>query len=226
MSGAARGPHEALFDRLDRQVLATFERHREELAAAQAHLPDFLVLTSRRRREAIESDPRYRTLGMVCALEGRAREMLAPPGDMDTALELLLLAAAACEDIHVPGPGDGPRNDLLARLYTEIAEVHSRCGRYATADEALGQAAERLVGHPAADTRACYCWVLARLRVALRREDEALALYARAAQLYSEVRDDRNLARVLCELERYRTAGSPGRSPAGSPASRAAEVPA
>ncbi len=196
--------YEGVFERIEEQAAELAERYGVELAEAESLLAEFLVLASRRRSEAIENEPRYQTLAFAHLLERTAQELC--ERDVVTAQELLLLAIGVGE--HLGGKGGAEAAspvllaDLEARLHTELAETHRRLGSFDIAEEALVQAAGRLVLHPAIDTRARYCWVLGRLRADLGRDDEALALFGRAAQLYGELRDNRRFAAVAFEMGR------------------------
>jgi tetratricopeptide (TPR) repeat protein len=205
LAGMRREPpvppgYDGLFERIEHQAAELAERHGIEMAEAESLLPEFLVLASRRRSEAIQGEPRYQTMAFAHLLERTAQELSGK--DVVTAQELLLLAIGVGEQLGGTAASPVLLADLQARLYTELAETHRRTGSFDTAEEALVQAAGYLALHPAIDTRARYCWILGRLRADLGRDDEALALFGRAAQLYGEVRDARQFAAVAFETGR------------------------
>ena len=186
-----------LWTRLEESAFHLAERQLEQDQAARRLLVELLALPPAERDEALARDPRFVTVSVAEQL--RRQGVQVRETSLAAARSLLVLGLEVAERLT---PEHGPpavRADLRVGLNVELAEACRRAGEAALADEAFAQAATLLEEVPALDTRARYCWMLARLRSGQKRDEEALALLARAAELYRQIRDERS-AEVLQEL--------------------------
>lgn len=186
-----------LWERLEERVQHLAERQLDQEQTARSRLMELLALGSAAREQVLSEDPGRRTAAVAEQLrrEGLQVRETSPAA----ARGLFLLGLEVAGSLTAEDSPLAVRADLRANLYVELAEVYRRTGEPALADEAFLQAAALLDEVPALDTRARYCWMLARLRAGQKRDEEALALLARAAELYRQIHDERS-AQVLGEL--------------------------
>ncbi len=205
----------ALWERLEERTQGLAGMQLEQEQAARSLLVELLALGPAAREEVLAGDQRFRTVAVAEQL--RRQGIQVRETSVAAARGLFLLGLAVAEGLTAEHGPAAVRADLSASLNVELAEAYRRAGEPALADEAFGQAAALLDQVPALDTRARYCWLLARLRAGQKRDEEALALLARAAELYRQIRDERTVEvlRELAELSQLRAGLDPGG--AGSP---------
>lgn len=184
-----------LWERLEERVQHLAEIQLDQEQTARSRLVELLALGSAAREQALSGEPRLRT----AAVAEQLRRQGLRETSVAAARSLFLLGLEVAESLTAEDSPLAVRADLRASLNIELAEAYRRTGEPALADEAFLQAATLLDEVPALDTRARYCWMLARLRSGQKRDEEALALLARAAEVYRQIRDERS-AQVLGEL--------------------------
>lgn len=186
-----------LWERLEGRAQHLAELQLDQEQAARSRLMELLALGSDAREKVLAEDSGLRTAAVAEQL--RREGLQVRETAVAAARGLFLLGLEVAESLTAEDSPLAVRADLRANLNVELAEVYRRTGEPALADEAFLQAAAVLDEVPALDTRARYCWMLARLRAGQKRDEEALALLARAAELYRQIRDERS-AQVLGEL--------------------------
>jgi tetratricopeptide (TPR) repeat protein len=186
-----------LWERLEGRVQHLAELQLDQVQTARLRLVELLALGPAAREQVLAEDSGLRTVAVAEQL--RRQGIQVRETSVAAARGLFLLGIEVAESLTAEDSPLAVRADLRANLNVELAEVYRRTGEPALADEAFLQAAALIDEVPALDTRARYCWMLARLRAGQKRDEEALALLARAAELYRQIRDERS-AEVLDEL--------------------------
>lgn len=175
---------------------ATQEKTRwQERAAAVRLLAELMALPAERRRQAVETEPRFSTLGLVDRLLA-----LAGPPVLGTVSEAVDLALAALRhlDPQLYGEPALTGRELIARCLE--ADARRREGDAAGAESRLHaltlRLAEESIDGP---ERGVFCRCLAFLRSDQGWYDEAVALLLRAAKSFEEWREPGAAGEALAE---------------------------
>lgn len=167
---------------------------------APALCQELLARPEEARLAALADDETFVSPGAGRTLLDRAEALFRPHAEgPHEALHLCALAVAIGE--RLPKPWTGlERDSLLGRARSLEGEAHRQRGNLAAAREAQRRAFRHLnVLPPGFAERADFCRYLARLRRDQGRDDEALALLARALERFDSY-PDRGKAKE-CRLE-------------------------
>jgi tetratricopeptide (TPR) repeat protein len=185
---------------LRRAVKILKERYSRSLAEEEAAGPlceELLALTAAEQRERLLSDPRYASAAVARRLLNSA--LACRPRNLRRISRLARLAIEVGQ--LLPAPEGLERAAILGRAHVWWGEAERDLGNYSFAIAAFQRATPDLETLPLlSPERAEYCRLLARLRHELRRHDEALALLARAVDLYRELGEPQRAAECQIEL--------------------------
>jgi tetratricopeptide (TPR) repeat protein len=179
--------------------------HRAAVEANDAGrlVEELLQLPEERRSDAVHRDPRFRSRPLAEILLAWSADVAAD--DPLRSRQLASLAATVVEAL----PPTAPAQRLAAEAYCLLAAAERRRGCLDAAEELLAAAIHALRDDRLdLMVRGFLCRTLAALRRDQNRIDEALALLARAREVYEETGDDYGLTRASAEegwllLEEY-----------------------
>jgi len=176
---------------VESRAAAEVERDR---AAARALRDELLSLPAERRQQAIQDEPRLHSLGLARLLVAEGEEAAA--ADPPRAEALARLALAIGDRLAARRFGDAAVGGTRAAAWCLLGDARRRSGK--DPELAFRAAARHLAAVPLdGQARARFCHGLARLRQDQERTDEALALLARAAELYEQSDDRPGLGMAL-----------------------------
>lgn len=185
----------ATFRRLCSRALACAEEEQErslvlfdELRAQPPARREFLVRNSGRFASLALAQRVLEASHEACFRDAREAESLAR------------LGLAIVESVDVEFYGRRLVCDLLARAWAHVGNALRLRSDLAGAERAFHQGGVHLRDTSDPMEEANFLFLLAALRKYQRRFDEALELLGRAAELFTEVGDDRRLARTLTSL--------------------------
>jgi tetratricopeptide (TPR) repeat protein len=163
---------------------------------ASALLSELLAQRGERRVALVASERRFVSSALAERLLDQAAAGAADaPWESEQLAELALAIGG-----RLPRPGGVVRDEILGRSWTWIGEARRVRGDLPGSEAAHLGAVRHLEMLPLLSTaRAEYCRLLARLRSEQGRDEEALALIARAAELYDDLGELERVAE--CRLE-------------------------
>jgi len=177
---------------VEAQAAAEVERDR---AAAGALRDELLSMPIERREQAIQDEPRLHSLELARLLTAEGEEAAA--ADPPRAEALAQLALAIGDWLSARRFGDAAVGEARVEAWCLLGDARRRTGK--DPDLAFRAAARHLAAVPLdGRARARLCQGLALLRRDQERTDEALALLARAAELYEQSDDRPGLGAALC----------------------------
>lgn len=178
---------------IDRQDRVEGER-RAEKRQASTLAADLLRQPDDRWVEIIEGDGRFISASVAELLLEAAAHERSPA----RAEALARLALRITHRLGPPRVGTLLLDELVGNAWCQIGEARRLRDDLEGAEAAYGKALESLDSLPVnAPVRAEYCRLLARLRTAQGRIDEALSLQRRAAALFAGLRDRSRLGLTL-----------------------------
>jgi tetratricopeptide (TPR) repeat protein len=190
-----------------REVHASLVSERSE---AQGLLAELTGVPFERRRLLVFADPRFRSWGLCELLLAESGERR--PDDPREAEDLADLAVTVAEGLEPAGVPLAVTEDLRARAWGVLADARRSRGDFSGAEKAFARAEERLTrGTGDLLERARLFDLLASLRNAQRRFDEATRFLDRTVAIYRRAGQRHLLGRALLQKGYVRlSAGDPG----------------
>jgi len=190
-----------------REVHATLAAER---AAAGELLAELAGLPFERRRYLVRSDLRFRSWGLCDLLLHESGERR--PDEPREAEELADLAVTLAEELRPAAVPQAVMENLRARAWGTLADARRSVGDFSGAEQAWACAEMRLArGTDDRLERARLLEILAALRSAQGRHDEAVRLLDRSLKTYRRTGQSHLLGRALLQKGSMRlSAGDPG----------------
>lgn len=179
------------------------ERHR-----AAALFEELISHPQRRRQVLAANSARFHSIALAQRLLSASRE--ARFTDPAQAERVARLAATVLDFVQQDGPRRRLIEDLRTRAWSYVGNALRQQERRNEAEGAFQRAIQHLAGTVDPALEAEHCHLLAALRKAQRRFEEAEGLLSRSVNLYREVGDHPQLAQVLTGLgSHFLDQGSP-----------------
>ncbi|HSF41088.1 MAG TPA: tetratricopeptide repeat protein [Thermoanaerobaculia bacterium] len=190
-----------------REVHATLTAER---AAAGGLLAELAGVSFEQRRSLVRTDPRFRSWGLCDLLLHENGERR--PDEPREAAELAELAVTVAEGLAPSALPPAVMEDLRARAWGALADARRCLGDLVGAEQAFASAEEHLLrGTDDLLERARLLEILASLRKAQERFDEAVRLLNRTVAIYRRAGQSHLLGRALLQKGFVRlSAGDPG----------------
>lgn len=191
---ATETDYSRLWERIEATAEKAMAQWRRDRAGAEPLLAQLLGLSPAERLEAVARQPRFRTRALTELL---LDEIRLRPGERE---DLAWLALAILESWPPHHLDRSAAEDLALAAHCELGEAFRSVGNFEESEVAFEAAAKSLQGATGVQERATYCHLLAALRRDQERQDEAVALLVRAADLLGEAGNRTARAAVLVEL--------------------------